>query len=676
MANTRTSQQNREYRIVTVLSTKENDELVISEAHMHEELGRLGEFRLTLASSNWDVQASKLLGTKATVNIHESGDTNRSYHGYVTEFSRAGDTSGLAVYQMTLRPWLWFLTRRSNCRVFQKKSVDAIIKQIFDEYSICNVKFNLGAEYEPREYCVQYRETDFNFVTRLMEQYGLYYYFEHLDGQDKMVVVDAVASWEEDKIPGPNSGEMLFRVDRSRAYSDGRSIYYWGEYDDVKPGKFVLDDYDYLHSKLVVDGGIRETVPADAKHAESDHEFYDYPGAYTKDKHGALFARVRMESVHALRTRFEAHTDSMEIRCGKSFKLAEHPVEAVNAQYNIVATSQFFRQPTDRDGAVDYSATFHAAPAKHEFRSAQTTPVPVVHGPHTATVVGKAGEEIWTDEHGRIVVQFHWDRLGSRNQDSSCWVRVAQVWAGNNWGGLFIPRIGQEVLVDFLEGDPDRPVVVGALYNDLHKPPYLPDQKYTRSTIKSDSTKGSGGYNELRFDDLKGSEQIYIHAEKNTDTYVKHDTMEWVGNDRHLVVKKDQHEKVEGNKTLSVKGNHIDKVEGNRDFDITKNYRHKIGGNTSFDTTGASHHKAGSTIAIEAGSDIHIKAGANVVIEAGASITLKAGGGFVVVGPSSVAVSGQPILLNSGGSAGSGAGCSPEAPASPTEPTLADDGTK
>jgi type VI secretion system secreted protein VgrG len=257
-------------------------------------------------------------------------------------------------------------------------------------------------------------------------------------------------------------------------------------------------------------------------------------------------------------------------------------------------------------------------------------------------------------------VQFHWDREGKANENSSCWIRVSQNWAGKRWGAMFIPRIGQEVIVDFLEGDPDQPIITGRVYNAEEMPPYELPTEQTKSTIKTLSSKGGGGFNEVRFEDKKGEEQLFIHAEKNLDNRVKNDSLEWVGQDRHLIIKGDQLERVEGDKHLTISGDHNEKIDGTVSLKAGMDMQEKVG----------------MKYALDAGMEIHLKAGMNLVIESGMTITLKAGGGFIVVGPTGVTISGMPILINSGGAAGSGSGSSPEAPKDPKEADKAVSGQK
>jgi type VI secretion system secreted protein VgrG len=281
-----------------------------------------------------------------------------------------------------------------------------------------------------------------------------------------------------------------------------------------------------------------------------------------------------------------------------------------------------------------------------------------VEGIQTAIVVGPSGEEIYTDEYGRVKVQFHWDRRGSSDENSSCWMRVSQLWAGTNWGAMFIPRIGQEVIVDFLEGDPDRPLVTGRVYHGTNMPPYsLPDEK-TKSTIKSYSSPDGGGFNEIRFDDLKGEEQVFIHAEKNQDIRTEKDRMEWVGQDSHLIVVRNQLEKVEGDKHLTVNGDQNEKVDGTVSLEAGTDIQEKAGGKH----------------ALDAAQEIHLKAGMKVIIEAGTQVSLKAGSNFIDIGPSGVSIQGTMVNINSGGSAGSGSGSSPQAPEEPAEADTAEPG--
>jgi type VI secretion system secreted protein VgrG len=312
------------------------------------------------------------------------------------------------------------------------------------------------------------------------------------------------------------------------------------------------------------------------------------------------------------------------------------------------------------------------------FRPLRSTPRPFVHGSHTATVVGPAGEEISTDKYGRVKVQFHWDRQGKSDADSSCWARVGTPWAGKQWGMIHIPRIGQEVIVDFLEGDPDQPIIVGSVYNADQMPPYkLPDNK-TQSGVRSNSTKGGGqnDRNEVRFEDKIGSEQLFLFAQKDKDERVKNDSREWVGNDRHLMVIANQKESVGADKHTHVKGNSMEKVDSALSLTVGGDFNQKNGGDLSIQVGGNQHEKVGQVYASEAGQEIHLKAGMKIIIEAGMQISLVGPGGFVDIGPAGVTIQGTMVLINSGGAAGSGTSASPKDPKAPADPDVADDGSK
>jgi type VI secretion system secreted protein VgrG len=308
----------------------------------------------------------------------------------------------------------------------------------------------------------------------------------------------------------------------------------------------------------------------------------------------------------------------------------------------------------------------------------RVTPRPTVKGLQPAVVTGPSGEEIYSDKYGRVKVQFFWDRLGKKNENSSCWIRVSQPWAGKNWGAVFLPRIGQEVIVDFLESDPDQPLITGRVYNAEQMPPYTLPDKQTRSTFQSRSSKGGGpaNYNEIRFEDLKGSEQIFINAEKDMDHRVENDSREYIGNNRHLIVNANQFELVNKDKHLHVKGKQNEKIEGDMSLKVGGDQKQQVGRSLSLKVGQSRNEKVGITHAMEAGQTIHLKGGMTVIIEAGMQLSLKGPGGFVDIGPTGVTIQGTMVLINSGGAPGSGPGASPDSPDDPTDPDTADDGSK
>lgn len=642
------------HRLIAVGTPLGEDVLVLRSMTATEEVSRLFEFQLDLLSENSHISPADVLGQPMTVRLEMHDSNTRYFNGVVSHFYHLGPQGRYTAYQATLRPWLWLLTRTANCRIFQNQTVPQIIEDIFKQYGLTDYEYRLSGSYRVREYCVQYRETDFNFISRLAEQEGIYYYCQHADNKHTLILADSATA----HTVAPGCGELPYfppdtQLTRREHITD------WSYFQQVQPGACALNDFDFtaprksLYSRRMIH----------QSHAQAEFEIYDYPGGYVQTSDGETYARVRIEELQAQQERFQGRTNARGLAVGGLVKLVECPRADQNREYLVLAadyllqSNEFASVPQGAAGE-EFTCRFVAMDAQQPYRAPRLTPKPVIQGPQTAMVVGKTGEEIWTDQYGRVKVLFHWDRYGKGDETSSCWIRVAQAWAGKNWGTLFLPRIGQEVIVEFLEGDPDQPIITGRVYNGLAMPPYdLPAQQ-TRSTLKSLSTKGGGGFNEFRFEDKKGEEQIFIHAEKDQHNRVKKDTREWVGQDRHLIVIRDQFEQVKGDKHLSVTGDQNEKVDGT----------------VSLKTGMDLQQKVGMKHALDAGMEIHLKAGMNVVIEAGMSITLKAGGGFVVVGPAGVTISGTPVLINSGGAAGSGSGCSPEAPKAPQEADKAEPG--
>jgi len=637
-------------RAVAVITPLGEDVLLFRRMTATEALGRLFKIELDLLSKNANIKFEDLLGQNVTVRLELPQGQTRYFNGFIGRFSQEGAPGDLNVYKAHVHPWLWFLTRTADCRIFQDMKVPDIIKEVFRDSGFTDFEEALSGSYRTWEYCVQYRETDFNFVSRLMEQEGIYYYFEHENGKHTLVLSDSVSSHETfsgyEQVP---YFPPEVHLDRERDH-----IYEWSVSQKVQPGAYALNDFDFKKPRANLQ--VKSAIPRD--HAMATMEVYDYPGEYTQTGDGEAYARTRIEELQVEHEQVQGRSNARGLSVGKLFELTGFPRKDQNREHLLVSathvvTSDAYETTRTQEAEEIYDSSFTALPSVQPYRPARITPKPVVQGPQTAVVVGPRGEEIYTDRFSRVKVQFHWDRNGKVDENSSCWIRVAQNWAGSKWGGIFIPRIGNEVIVDFLEGDPDRPIVTGRVYNNDNMPPYQLPANSTQSGIKTRSSKGASpnNLNEIRFEDKKGDEQIFIHAEKNKDIRIKNDLLEWVGNDSHLIVKNDQLEQVEGDKHLKVDGDHNEKVAGTVSLDAGMDMQEKVG---------MKH-------ALDAGMEIHLKAGMNVVIEAGMSITLKAGGGFVVVGPAGVTISGTPVLINSGGSAGSGSGSSPEAPKTPLE---------
>jgi type VI secretion system secreted protein VgrG len=532
--------------------------------------------------------------------------------------------------------------------------VPDIVEQIFTEKGFVDYRINLNDTYDPKEYCVQYRETDFNFVCRLLEQEGICYFFEHEEGRHTMILAD---SPEEHRACPRQESARYHHISPGERIEE-EVITSFDKMQEISIGKFTVNDYNFEMPST----DLKVEVSSTQSLGPGERELYDYPAEYTLRAEGDRLANIRMQEHEAKITTITGTSTCRAFSSGFRFLLEDYYRDDMNdSEYVLVAVSHGASEAVGASGEGEgesYTNSFTCIPFDVPYRPALATPKPLMGGTQTAIVVGPAGEEIYTDEHGRVKVQFHWDREGQYNESSSCWIRVAQLWAGAGWGGMYIPRIGHEVIIEFLEGDPDRPIIIGCVYHGNNRPPYeLPAEK-TKSVIKSNASLGGGGFNEIRFEDKKGEEQLFIHAEMNQDIRTKKDLLEWVGNDSHLIVKNDQFEQTDGDKHLTVKGDRNEKVDGT----------------VSLETVGDLQEKVGINHALDAGTEMHLKAGMNVVIEAGTSITLKAGGGFVVVGPAGVTISGTPVLINSGGSAGSGSGCSPESPTPPKEAERAEPG--
>jgi type VI secretion system secreted protein VgrG len=640
------TQKNRPIQIATPLG---DDVLLFYRMSGHEQLSQLFEYELELLSENSAITPESLLGENVTIGLMLPDDKQRFFNGYVSRFGQYGTLGELTYYRASVRPWLWFLSRAANCRIFQGMTTPDIVKQVFTDQAFGGEFDNkLMGTYQPREYCVQYRETDFNFVSRLMEEEGIYYYFTHDNGKHKLVLADAKTTID----PYPGYQDIPFHQDQGRIDSlIPDYINQWGFAKEVQSGGYSLTDFDPSKPKASLKAVSNK--PNSHKHAK--YEVFDYPGYYNDVGVGDDRVNIRLEELQVRFERFEGAGNARGLAVGNKFSLTGYPLEEQNREYLIV--SALYHLEND-----DYSTSSQADPkpftcsfasilAKTPYHPPRGTPKPLVHGAQTALVTGPSGDEIHTDKYGRVKVQFHWDRFGKADENSSCWVRVSHPWAGKNWGMIALPRIGQEVIVDFMEGDPDQPIITGRVYNDSSMPPYPLPAKAFYSTIKTNSTKGGGGFNELRFNDDKGNEQIFIHAERNQDIRVKKDHFEWIGNERHLIVKKDLLEEIDGDHHSTIKGDSNLAVTGTISIKVDQDMQEKVG---------MKH-------ALDAGQEIHLKAGMNIVLEASTNITLKVGGSFVTVGPEGVSISGPMVNINSGGSAGSGSGCSPDAPKVPKE---------
>jgi type VI secretion system secreted protein VgrG len=672
-----------------------SDVLLVNSFSATESLSRMFRFDLDVMaelSKADQVSPQKLIGQGVNVRLQLSGGGSRFFHGIVNQFIDVDQTKDFRFYQIQVVPWLWLLTLNSDCRIFQKLTVPDILKQVFKPFG--PVRDNLHRTYTQWDYRVQYRETHFNFVSRLMEQEGIFYFFEHEKDSHTLVLADTAEG-----LPfGTFEKQVEFRPSTTFGEKD-EIVFSWQRSQQLDPGMFTLRDYHFELPDKKLEGtefGLFSVGGNDK------FEVYDYPGGYaakfndnTPDRLSALessepgeVSQRRMEEEESPHETFTGESNCTGLQVGFRFDLQDHPIMSGSYLVKSLQHSATQSHVSGQTVGAQYSNSMTCMPFGRVFRPNRISLRPVVQGPQTALVVGKANEEILTDQFGRIKVQFPWDRLGKKNEQSSCWLRVAQLWSGTKWGAIFIPRIGQEVLVDFLEGDPDQPIVIGSLYNTNDMPPYkLPDNQ-TQSGIKSRSSKGGDAktYNEIRFEDKKGSEHLLIHAEKLKMETVEADSVETVGHDRLLIVENDQKEwikgekdlhvvkdhkeKIEGAMSIHVLGDQMQKVEGDQSNHVLGNLNEQIEQSASLDIGMNLAEKVGMNQSMDVGMNLYLKAGMNLVLEAGMAITLKASGGFITIGPGGIFISGQPlVMINSGGAAVPGSAGSLTAPKDPVDPT-------
>lgn len=493
-----------------------DDVLALKSFSGYEGLSEPFEIQVDALSKQENVDFDKALGQTCTVRLKTYEQKQRFFCGILTQTqwvgSQVGEQENYSQYRLVLRPWFWLLAHRANCRIFLDKNVKDIIQQVFTDAGFSSgtdFTFRTTANYDKIKYCVQYRESDFAFTSRLMEQYGIYYYFLHKDGQHTMVLADSRASHSAI----PDLSQLRYHVQTKGYRRVEQQVDSWTSDRRFCTGKIEFNDYDYLKPPKQ----LRASKEASENYTRSRFEIYDYPGKYDEQDKGKQFAQFRLEAEQALDHRRNAGGEAPSLFAGGLVTLDKHPVSAENKEYLVVRASHNYgvqSYGTLGQDAAGYRGDYQLLPSDRPFRALPLTPKPSIYGIQTAKVVakkGEEGEEISTDENGHIWVQFHWDR----EPQKSCPVRVAQSWAGKQWGSQFIPRIGMEVVVEFLEGDPDRPLVTGCVYNGDNKHPYaLPDDK-TQSGRKSDSTKGHNGYNEFMFEDKKGDEFIRMHAQKD-----------------------------------------------------------------------------------------------------------------------------------------------------------------
>jgi type VI secretion system secreted protein VgrG len=634
-------------REVAVKSVLADDVLLFKRMQCSEALGRMYSFSLELASTRGDIKIADVLGTSMTVVLNLPDGGKRHFNGIVTRFAYAGWRDGMASYDAVLQPALWLLTRSSNCRIFQDKSAIDIVKAVCGDAVYGGlIALDVGqisGTPAARSYCVQYRESDFNFVSRLLEEEGIYYRFAHADGSHTMVLADSYGA----HAAAPGYATVQFRDEDRMRNALEEAVTRFAPGGEIQPSVVALNDFDFEKASSSTGGGLLAKATIAAAFGQQSYEQYDYPGRYATSAAGNGIARARMEALHGQCEQVEGFGNARGLATGALFTLSEHPRDDQNREFLITAADTEIvglGYSSGGGGSTEFRCAFSAVGKEHSYRPPAIARKPFVQGPQTAMVVGKAGEEIWTDKYGRVKLQFHWERDGKADETSSCWVRVQQGWAGKSWGTMFIPRIGMEVVVAFLEGDPDQPLVTGCVYNGDSMPPYALPGEQTRSTIKSNASKGGGGFNELRFEDKKDSEEIFVQAEKDFNRVVKNNDTLKVGfekadkgdqtiqikNDRSLDVGNDHKENVTRDHTLDVGGNQTVKITGDQKVTVSKtivieattSIELKVGG-SSIKIEPAKITVKSTQIAVEAEAAMDIKAGAMMTVKAGAPMSVK-----------------------------------------------------
>jgi type VI secretion system secreted protein VgrG len=616
------------------------DKLLLRGFHGEEGISEPFHFSLRLQSETYDLDFSQIVGKSATVTAVLADGTSRYINGIVGRFVQAGTEQGFANYHAELHPWLWLLNFSADCVIYQNKTVPQIIQAVFDDLGFTDYKSSLTGTYDPREYCVQYNETHFNFVSRLMEDEGIYYYFEHADGTHTLVLADDSVS----ATACPGAATVEFASGRDQ-WEQQNTVTRCEIEQRVISGKFAVDDFNFETPSTDLIASTDSTQATDSGKAK--RRIFEYPGGYVLKDKGDARAKLRIEGCETPFKLLRGDSNGPALTSGYKTTLAKHYRDDANGDYVLLRVIHSANWD-------DYSNSFEAFPAAVPFRPPRTARKPVIPSTQTAIVVGKSGEEIWTDKYGRIKVQFHWDQKGTNDENSSCWIRVAHGWAGKSWGQIFLPRIGQEVVVSFLEGDPDRPLITGSVYNAEQTVPYTLPTDQTKSTIKSNSSKGGGGFNEFRFEDKKDSEEVYLHAQKDHNLVIENNRTKEVKNDETNTIKNNRTTTIqEKNDTLTVsKGNRSVTVsEGNESLTVEKGTRtiqvntgdetHSVKGKRTLTVTGDESHTneakfthtvtgdysltISGKLTIKVTGDISIKSDGGVTVEAGMALTNKAG---------------------------------------------------
>jgi len=623
---------NQEARLLAITTALGPNVLAIRSMVLEEQISRLFHIEAELSSEDGKIDFDKVIGNNVTIRLAIGAKETRYFNGLVSRLVQGANRGGYAHYRADIVPWLWFLSRTSDCRIFQEKTAPEIIEDVFKAQGFTDYKLSLNGTYPKWEYCVQYRETDFNFVSRLMEQVGIYYFFVHENGKHTLTLADSISAHK----PFPGYAEIPFH-ELDKGAPGREAITDWTVQKEVQPVACALNDFNFEKPKT----SLRATANLSRPHGLAQFEIYDYPGEYREPSEGETLSGVRLDELQSQYETLRGEANCRGLAAGSTFTLKGHARSDQNREYLITRVSLHvdageFAATSGNSGEF-FSCTFNSIVKAQQFRPPRLTPKPSVQGPQTAIVVGPKGEEIYPDKYGRVKLQFHWDRYGKADENSSCWIRVSSEWAGKKWGAISLPRIGQEVIVEFLEGDPDRPLITGRVYNAEAMPPYDLPGKATISTLKSNSSKGGGGFNELRFEDKKGEEQIYLHGEKNLDIRIKHDAFTTIENNQHLLVTKDQFEHVKNDRHETVDADHKEKIGKDRHLKVAGKEAKAVDESLSLTVKGdvievfKANHSEATT------NDYYLKAD-NIVIEGMTNVTIKVGGSSIAIAADGIAL--------------------------------------
>jgi len=624
-------------RLISISSPLAKDELLLTSFEGTEYISDLFEFQIEVLSSNHTIKPEQLIGKTVDIKIHNK--INRTFNGYISRFTYGeAKADNLRTYHLTMVPWLWFLSKTNNHRIFQKKTTKDIVTTVFKDLGFNDFDFKATGNPTPREYCVQHNESDLNFISRLLEEDGISYYFEQTDKKHKMIIVDAA-----------NAHQICAETDLtySKGNQSNSQLSRWEHVYEFRKGKWSLDDYDF---KTPTKDQF-QTTASTSKFANADkYEHYEYTPyhdfAGLKD-----LTKKRIEAEEAPLNVIEASSDCSSFYAGGKFAVEKHSVKEELGTYIITAIRHRGYDNSylaGHESASGYGNDLSCIPDTVHFRPSLVHSKPYMLGPQSAVVVGPKGEEIHTDEFGRIRVQFHWDREGKNNEKSTCFIHVVQPWAGAGWGTSFVPRIGMEVIVNFLDGDPDRPVITGSIYNGDNAPPF---SSKTQSGIRTRSTKKgtASNCNELRFDDLKDSEQVFIHAEKNMDTEVENNETLTVDKDRTKTIKHDENSTIENDRNKTVNNNQTETIAKNKTIDVGVNHKENIKKDMTIDVGGDLKESVKGKYLESVTKEYGLQA-KSITMQADDEITLKTGSAKIVMKSNGdIIISGSKINVKASG---------------------------